>query len=110
MNRSRIEGKGAVMNELDEEDTPIFRVEVNHEEQYLTWPVDRENRRGWHDVGKDGTQAECPAHIAEAWTNMRPPSHRGGMEETAFESLAAMDRQDPAQHHSASAHLGRRFP
>src|SRR4051812_48306011 len=58
------------------EDTTIYKVVVNHEEQYSIWPADRENALGWTDVGKQGTKQECLAYIEEVWTDMRPPSLR----------------------------------
>lgn len=63
------------------EDTTIYKVVVNHEEQYSIWPVDRENPLGWNDVGKAGPKAECLAYIKEVWTDMRPLSLRKKMEE-----------------------------
>ena len=65
-----------------EEDTTIYKVVVNHEEQYSIWPADRENALGWNDVGKTGTKAECLAYIEEVWTDMRPLSLRKKMQET----------------------------
>ena len=65
------------------EDNTIYKVIVNHEEQYSIWPADRENPLGWNDVGKSGTKAECLAYIEEVWTDMRPLSLRKKMEEEA---------------------------
>ena len=64
------------MKEKWPEDKIIYKVVVNHEEQYSIWPADRENPAGWNDVGKTGTQAECTAYIKEVWTDMRPLSLR----------------------------------
>ena len=66
---------------MDPEDNTIYKVVVNHEEQYSIWPADRENPLGWNDVGKAGTKAECLAYIKEVWTDMRPLSLRKKMEE-----------------------------
>ena len=66
-----------------EEDTTIYQVVVNHEEQYSIWPADRDNAPGWSDVGKSGLKAECLAYIKEVWTDMRPLSLRKRMEEFA---------------------------
>ena len=66
---------------MDTEDTHIYRVVVNHEEQYSIWPIDRENPPGWRDGGKTGKKAECLAYIEEVWTDMRPLSLRKKMEE-----------------------------
>ena len=65
----------------EREDTTIYKVVVNHEDQYSIWPADRENPLGWNDAGKSGTKAECLAYIEEVWTDMRPLSLRKKMEE-----------------------------
>ena len=70
-------------NDPDREDTTIYKVVLNHEEQYSIWPADRENPLGWNDAGKTGTKAECLEYIKEVWTDMRPLSLRKRMEEMA---------------------------
>jgi len=66
---------------MDEnEDKTIYKVVVNDEEQYSIWPSHRDNPRGWHDAGKNGSKADCLAHIKEVWTDMRPLSLRKKME------------------------------
>jgi uncharacterized protein YbdZ (MbtH family) len=72
-----------VMPEEEQEDTTIYKVVVNHEEQYSIWPVDRENPPGWDDRGSSGTKEECLAYIEQVWTDMRPLSLRKHMEELA---------------------------
>lgn len=67
----------------DEEDNTIYKVVINHEEQYSIWPADRENPLGWEDVGKSGSKQECLDYIEEVWTDMRPLSLRKKMEEDA---------------------------
>jgi MbtH protein len=69
------------MNWNEREDTTIYQVVVNHEEQYSIWPADREPPPGWREVGKRGTKQECLDYIAEVWTDMRPLSLRKKMEE-----------------------------
>ncbi len=71
------------MNSEEREDTTVYKVVVNHEEQYSIWPSYRENPLGWTDAGKTGLKAECLAYIAEVWTDMRPLSLRKWMEEQA---------------------------
>src|SRR5690242_15197896 len=72
------------INDMDEsEDTTIYKVVVNHEEQYSIWPADRENPLGWNDAGKSGPKQECLDYIKEVWTDMRPLSLRKKMEEAA---------------------------
>ena len=68
------------MNTDDREDTTIYKVVVNHEEQYSIWPDYKDNPLGWFEVGKQGTKEECLAYIAEVWTDMRPLSLRKKME------------------------------
>ena len=69
------------MSKDDFEDNKVYKVVVNHEEQYSIWPVDKENALGWRDVGKSGSKEACLAHIKEVWTDMRPLSLRQKMGE-----------------------------
>jgi MbtH protein len=64
------------MNDDEREDKTIYRVVVNHEEQYSIWPVRKEIPKGWSDCGKQGLKAEVLAYIKEVWTDMRPKSIR----------------------------------
>lgn len=68
------------MNTNDQEDTTVYKVVVNHEQQYSIYPADRANPLGWDDAGKTGPKAECLAYIGEVWTDMRPLSLRQQME------------------------------
>lgn len=52
----------------------IYKVVVNHEEQYSIWPMDKENALGWMDEGKTGKKEECLNHIKEIWKDMKPLS------------------------------------
>jgi len=65
----------------EEEDTTIYMVVVNHEEQYSIWPAENENALGWRAAGKSGTKQECLDYIKDVWTDMRPLSLRKKMEE-----------------------------
>ena len=71
------------MSVEENEDTTVYQVVVNHEEQYSIWPAGRELPLGWSAVGKEGPKAECLAYIEEVWTDMRPLSLRKKMEEGA---------------------------
>jgi MbtH protein len=62
------------MSRNEREDDTIWKVVVNHEEQYSIWPEGRDNALGWNDVGIIGTKAECLAYIEEVWTDRRPLS------------------------------------
>jgi MbtH protein len=68
------------MQQDEQEDKTIYKVVVNHEEQYSIWPVDKENALGWTDEGKSGSKEECLAYIKEVWTDMRPLSLRKKMD------------------------------
>ena len=69
----------------DDDDKTIYRVVLNHEEQYSIWPADRDNPPGWRDAGKLGTKTECLTYIEEVSTDMRPLSLRKQMEQSATE-------------------------
>ncbi|HEY8459708.1 MAG TPA: MbtH family protein [Blastocatellia bacterium] len=69
------------MNREEREDNTIYKVVLNHEEQYSIWPADRDNPLGWVDAGVTGPKAECLAYIKEVWTDMRPLSLRKKMEQ-----------------------------
>jgi MbtH protein len=58
----------------------LYKVVVNHEEQYSIWPADKANAPGWQDAGKSGTKQECLDYIKEVWTDMRPLSLRKKMD------------------------------
>lgn len=77
------QAKPPATSEPPEAPQPIYRVVVNHEEQYSIWPLRREVPAGWRDAGKSGTQAECLAHIEAVWTDMRPLSLRRRHDESA---------------------------
>jgi uncharacterized protein YbdZ (MbtH family) len=71
------------LHDPDREDTTVYKVVVNHEEQYSIWPDYKEIPLGWKDVGKSGLKPDCLAYIKEVWTDMRPLSLRKHMEEVA---------------------------
>jgi MbtH protein len=64
------------MDPHDQEDTQIYKVVLNQEEQYSTWPAGSQNPAGWVDAGKSGSKLECLAYINEVWSDMRPLSLR----------------------------------
>lgn len=67
----------------DDEDTTVYQVVVNHEEQYSIWPDYKEIPGGWKAVDKTGTKQDCLNYIKEVWTDMRPLSLRQQMEQQA---------------------------
>lgn len=71
------------MSSRDEhEDLTIYKVVVNHEEQYSIWPANKELPLGWNEAGKEGLKEECLQYIKDVWTNMRPASLRKKMEKS----------------------------
>jgi MbtH protein len=62
------------------EDTDVYTVVINDEEQYSIWRVGRDVPRGWREVGNTGPKAECLAYIDEVWTDMRPRNLREAMD------------------------------
>ncbi|RPI79494.1 MAG: MbtH family protein [Desulfobacteraceae bacterium] len=71
----------------EKEDLTVYKVVLNHEEQYSIWPEYRENALGWRDAGKKGLKEECLAFIKEVWTDMRPLSLRKHMEEATRQGV-----------------------
>ncbi|HIL77865.1 MAG: MbtH family NRPS accessory protein [Gammaproteobacteria bacterium] len=59
----------------------IFKVVVNHEEQYSIWPKDKKLPIGWREEGTEGVKKVCLEHIGKVWTDMRPLSLRKSMDE-----------------------------
>lgn len=64
-----------------EEDNTVYRVVINHEEQYSIWPEWKDIPAGWRAVGPTGKKDECLAYVKEVWTDMRPLSLRKWMDE-----------------------------
>jgi MbtH protein len=67
------------MSTPDDEDKTIYKVVVNHEEQYSIWPAQLEIPLGWKEAGKSGLKAECLEYVKTVWTDMRPLSLRKKM-------------------------------
>lgn len=61
---------------MQTENEERYIVVVNHEDQYSIWPAGRDIPLGWQADAFEGTRAECLAHIARVWTDMRPLSVR----------------------------------
>lgn len=68
------------MSNNGQEDTTIYAVVMNDEEQYSIWPAHRDVPLGWRKVGKEGLKDDCLRYIEEVWTDMRPKSLREAME------------------------------
>lgn len=71
------------MKQDERDDTTIYCVVVNHEEQYSIWPSTKDIPLGWKQVGKQGTKADCLAYIQEVWTDLRPLSLRNQSRSTS---------------------------
>jgi MbtH protein len=65
---------------FDREDG-MFRVLINHEEQYSIWPDWKAIPGGWRDTGVLESKKSCLEYIEKVWTDMRPLSLRRFMEE-----------------------------
>jgi MbtH protein len=72
---------------MSQEDSTVYRVVVNDEEQYSIWVEYRAVPEGWREVGKTGTKQECLDYIKTVWTDMRPLSLRRQMENYAAQSI-----------------------
>lgn len=94
------------MKREEQEDTTIYKVVVNHEEQYSIWPAYRENPLGWKDVGKSGLKDECLTYIKEVWTDMRPLSLRKQMEEAARNRAQSPPPEPPRREPSPDEQRG----
>ena len=70
----------------DAEDRTIYKVVINHEEQYSIWPADRQAPLGWREAGMEGQKQACLDYIEKVWTDMRPLSLRKKMEESSGKS------------------------
>lgn len=57
----------------------LYKVVVNHEEQYSIWPAGKANPPGWKDIGKTGLKSDCLTHIKQVWTDMTPLSARNSL-------------------------------
>jgi MbtH protein len=64
----------------EENETRLFRVVVNQEEQYSIWPADKPLPNGWSPTGTEGSKQSCLEYIREVWTDMRPASVRQRLE------------------------------
>ncbi len=69
----------------DEEDTTIYQVVINNEEQYSIWPEYKDIPDGWKATGPKGPKQECLNHIEEVWTDMRPLSLRLHMQQAGLD-------------------------
>jgi len=58
-------------------DTALYRVVVNHEQQYSLLREGDALPAGWRDAGAAGGREQCLALIGERWNDMRPRSLRG---------------------------------
>jgi MbtH protein len=63
-----------------ENDDAVFKVLVNHEEQYSLWPADLAVPGGWRETGQQGSKTACEEYVERVWTDMRPKSLREAMD------------------------------
>src|SRR5437660_12693619 len=77
------------------EGVTLYKVVINHEEQYSIWLIDRDSPPGWYDVGKTGSKEDCLDYISTAWTDMRPLSLRKQMAEAKEERRSDNQAEQP---------------
>jgi MbtH protein len=75
--------KGEAIMSWGNDETTIFTVIVNQEEQYSLWPKSKDIPDGWKSTGKEGPKPDCLQYVTEVWTDMRPLSLRRTMPEAA---------------------------
>jgi len=64
----------------------LYKVVINHEEQYRLLPADARLPLGWRPTGLPiGTLGECRAQLVKFWKNPRP----GQVERVVKEAQAA---------------------
>lgn len=61
---------------MDDADSRLYSVVVNHEGQYSIWPSGKQVPPGWTAVGQEGEKAICIQYIEQVWTDMRPATLR----------------------------------
>jgi len=86
-----------------DEDTTLYKVVVNHEEQYSIWPAHREPPLGWREVGQSGLKQACLTYIEAVWTDMRPLSLRQQMAQAAASPALSPQREPAPGMHAATA-------
>jgi MbtH protein len=57
-----------------DDDSLVFLVLVNGQEQYSLWPDFVAIPPGWSQVFGPDSHARCQAYVEEQWTDMRPAS------------------------------------
>lgn len=67
----------------ENEDTRMYKVLVNEEEQYSLWLANKAIPLGWKEAYKTASKEECLAYVKEVWTDMRPKSLRDSMQNKA---------------------------
>jgi len=74
-----------VTDDAPEEDTRIYTVLLNDEEQYSLWLAELPIPGGWRSTGKVGSKQECLEYVRTVWTDLRPLSLRKALAEQARE-------------------------
>lgn len=62
--------------EANIENSALYEVLINGEQQYSIWPVHKDVPLGWLKAGCEGTKEECLHFISQVWTDMQPLSLR----------------------------------
>ena len=80
---TRTNHAGGIVGGITNGNELIFRVVVNHEEQYSIWPEYKAIPQGWNDTGIVGDKKACLEYVEKVWTDMRPLSLRQFMDKQA---------------------------
>ncbi|MBQ1075645.1 MbtH family NRPS accessory protein [Micromonospora sp. C31] len=86
---------------FEDDDDRRYAVVRNDDGHYSLWPQDRTPPSGWTPTGVTGAKAECLAHVAEVWVDMRPRRLRELRSSTSVARHAAV----PHRPRSTSAWL-----
>jgi MbtH protein len=61
-----------------QEDSTLYTVVRNAEDQYSIWPANLSLPSGWSIVGPTGDRSVCLDQIDQMWTDITPKSARKG--------------------------------
>ena len=65
---------------MSDDDTRLYEVVMNLEQQSSIWPTGKDIPSGWEKVGRSGLKTDCVQYIEKIWTDMRPLSLRRKMD------------------------------
>jgi uncharacterized protein YbdZ (MbtH family) len=90
-----VQSKEDLMPFGEDDDSRVYSVVVNDEEQYSIWPRERTLPKGWRGAGFEGVLSACLEHIERVWTDMRPLSLRRYLESQAHDTRPSAESREP---------------